>query len=151
MTNGQSICFNKELCALGNSLVVQGLGLGAFTAEDTGSIPLWGTKILQAELSSVTKKKKKKGGAFGCTFVFWPQLHTWVSRHGILFGDFESIMISCFKSNCFLVPIHDHPVKVHQHELIHAWIHQLIHQLIQQLIQQIIIECLKCDGLYVKC
>ena len=143
MTNGQSICFNKELCALGNSLVAQCLGLGAFTAEDTGSIPLWGMKI-QAELSSVTKKKKKKkkGGAFGCTFVFWPQLYTWVSRHGIFFGDFKSIRISCFKSNCFLVLIHGHSVKVHQH----AWIHPVM---FHQVIQEIITECLKCDGLYV--
>ena len=32
----------------GNSLAVQWLGLGAFTAEGTGSIPGWGTKKLQA-------------------------------------------------------------------------------------------------------
>ena len=33
---------------LGNSLVVQWLGLHAFTAEDLGSIPGQGTKIPQA-------------------------------------------------------------------------------------------------------
>ena len=32
----------------GNSLVVQWLGLHAFTAEGASSIPGWGTKILQA-------------------------------------------------------------------------------------------------------
>ena len=30
---------------IGNSLAVQWLGLGAFTAEGLGSIPVWGTKI----------------------------------------------------------------------------------------------------------
>ena len=33
---------------MGNSLAVQWLGLSAFTAEGSGSIPGWGTKILQA-------------------------------------------------------------------------------------------------------
>ena len=41
----------------GNSLVVQWLGLCAFTAGGQGSIPGWGTEILQAEWP----KKKKKG------------------------------------------------------------------------------------------
>lgn len=144
MTNGQSICFNKELCALGNSLVVQCLGLSAFTAEDTGSNPLRNEDPESWAEQCDQKKKKKKGGAFGCTFIFWPQLYAWVSRHGIFFGVFKSTMISCFKSNCFLVLIHEHPVKVHQH----AWIHPVM---FHQVIQEIIIECLKCDGLYVKC
>ena len=39
---------------LGNSLVVQWLGLSAFTAKGTGSIPGQGTKIPQA-----THQKKK--------------------------------------------------------------------------------------------
>ena len=34
---------------IGNSQAVQWLGLHAFTAEDPGSIPGRGTKILQAE------------------------------------------------------------------------------------------------------
>ena len=34
---------------LGNSLVVQWLELGAFTAKGVGSITGWGTKILQTE------------------------------------------------------------------------------------------------------
>ena len=33
---------------VGNSLVVQWLGLHTFTAEGAGSIPGWGTKIPQA-------------------------------------------------------------------------------------------------------
>ena len=41
----------------GNSLVVQLLGLCAFTAEDAGSIPRRGTKILQATWLSQKKKK----------------------------------------------------------------------------------------------
>ena len=39
---------------IGTSLVVQLLGLHAFTAEGPGSIPGWGTKILQA--AGVAKK-----------------------------------------------------------------------------------------------
>ena len=39
----------------GNSLVVQWLGLCAFTAKGTGSVPVWRTKIPQ-----VWPKKKKK-------------------------------------------------------------------------------------------
>ena len=38
--------------------MVQGLGLCAFTAEGPGSIPGWGTKILQAAWCSQKKKKK---------------------------------------------------------------------------------------------
>ena len=46
----------RVLCR--NSLSVQWLGLGAFTAGGLGSIPCWGTKIL-----TVTRHgKKKKGG-----------------------------------------------------------------------------------------
>ena len=41
---------------LGNSLLVQLLGLCAFTAEDVGSIPGRGTKVLQA----LQRGKKKK-------------------------------------------------------------------------------------------
>ena len=55
----------------GNSLVVQWLGLHAFTAKGRGSIPVLGTKILQATWCSQkflffekknnnVKKKKKK-------------------------------------------------------------------------------------------
>ena len=36
------------MARLGNSLAVQWLGLLTFTAEGTGSIPGWGTKIPQA-------------------------------------------------------------------------------------------------------
>ena len=47
--------------ALGISLSVQWLGLRAFTAEGTGSIPGRGTRFLQAAQRG--QKKKKKGGA----------------------------------------------------------------------------------------
>ena len=36
-----------KMSTLGNSLVVQWLGLHVLTAKDVGSIPSWGTKILQ--------------------------------------------------------------------------------------------------------
>ena len=35
------------MSTLGNCLVVQWLGLHVLTAKDVGSIPSWGTKILQ--------------------------------------------------------------------------------------------------------
>ena len=43
----------------GNSLVVQWLGLGAFTAEGLGSTPGWGTKIPQAARCNEKNKNKK--------------------------------------------------------------------------------------------
>ena len=45
----------------GNSLVVQWLGPCAFTAGGVGSIPGWGTKILQAAGHGQNKKQKKFG------------------------------------------------------------------------------------------
>ena len=45
---------------IGNSLVVQWLGLCAFTAEGQGSVPGQGTKIPQAKWHGQKKKKKKK-------------------------------------------------------------------------------------------
>ena len=48
---------------LGNSLVVQRLGLGTSTAGGTGSIPGWGTKISQAKIPQAMwgAVKEKKG------------------------------------------------------------------------------------------
>jgi len=43
-----------------NSLVVQWLGLGAFTAEGLCSIPGWGAKIPQAEWPKERKKGEKR-------------------------------------------------------------------------------------------
>ena len=42
---------------MGNSLALQWLGLGAFTAVCLGSIPGWGTKISQATRCSQKKKE----------------------------------------------------------------------------------------------
>ena len=44
----------------GNSLAVQWLGLGAFTAGAQGSIPGWGTKIPHDAQHSQTEKKKQQ-------------------------------------------------------------------------------------------
>ena len=49
-----------------NSLVVQWLGLGSFTAKGPGSIPGWGTKIPQAMQRGQKKKKSKTD----CHFLF---------------------------------------------------------------------------------
>ena len=47
---------------LQNSLVVQWLGLWAFTAEGLGWIPGWGSKIPQAAWSSRKKERERKEG-----------------------------------------------------------------------------------------
>ena len=52
-----------------NSLAVQWLGLCASTAGGLGSIPGWGTKILQAHGVTKKIKKKKKKGFPGGTVV----------------------------------------------------------------------------------
>ena len=46
---------------MGNSLVVQWLGLQASTAGDPGSIPGWETKIPQLRGTAKKLKRKKKG------------------------------------------------------------------------------------------
>ena len=48
--------YSAKMSWVGNSLAVQGLGFCAFAAKGAGSIPGWGTKILQA----VQPQKKKK-------------------------------------------------------------------------------------------
>ena len=48
-----------SFCAQGSSPAAQWLALCDFTAQGPGSIPGWGTKILQATQSSQKKKKKK--------------------------------------------------------------------------------------------
>ena len=44
----------------GNSLAVQWLGLHAFTAKGTGSVPGWGTKIPQASRGQKKQNKTKE-------------------------------------------------------------------------------------------
>ena len=58
LTSYKATFILKQL--LGNSLAVQWLGLGVFIAEDLGSIPGRGPKILQATWCMRPKKKKKK-------------------------------------------------------------------------------------------
>ena len=50
-----------------NSLVVQWLGLHAFTAEGAGSIPGRGTKIPQASQHGQKKKKRDSTQELGVT------------------------------------------------------------------------------------
>ena len=56
----------------GNSLVVQWLGLHAFTAEGLGSIPCWGTKIPQAVWCS---QKKKRIYVCICVYIYINTFH----------------------------------------------------------------------------
>ena len=49
---------------MGNSLAVQWLGLGTFTAKDSDLIPGQGTKLLQATWYGQIKKKKKTTHGF---------------------------------------------------------------------------------------
>ena len=53
-----TIIIKNLLCVAGNSLVVQWLGLRAFTAKGVGSVPGWEIKILQAMQYGQTEKKK---------------------------------------------------------------------------------------------
>ena len=55
----------------GTSLLVQWLRLSTSTAGGTGSIPGWGTKILQATQCSPKQKSKTQGSLFniaGCIY-----------------------------------------------------------------------------------
>ena len=58
----------KKKNSIGNSLVVRWLGLCAFAAEDPGSIPGRGTKVLQAVWC--VQKKKKKSVDLKCKSLF---------------------------------------------------------------------------------
>ena len=49
---------------LANTLAVQWLGLHAFPAEGQGSVPAWGTKIIQAALCSQIRKTNNLDLAF---------------------------------------------------------------------------------------
>ena len=51
--------FIKNIKPWRNSLVVQWLGLGAFTVMAPGSVPGWGTKILQAAQRGQKRKQNK--------------------------------------------------------------------------------------------
>ena len=53
-----------------NSLVVQSLGLCAFTAKGPGSIPGQGTKMSQARQCS-QKKEKKKWNSSSILLIYW--------------------------------------------------------------------------------
>ena len=62
----------------GNSLAVQWLGLGAFTAGAQGSIPGWGTKIPDVAQHSQTEGKKKLPEAWNSAAftVYYQLLHS---------------------------------------------------------------------------
>ena len=54
---------SREAGVSGTSLEVQWLGLSSFTAEGTGSVPAWGTKIPHA-MPCGQKKKNRLGFLF---------------------------------------------------------------------------------------
>ena len=54
---GKKIGLHKNLKLLGNSLEIQWLGFHACTAEGSGLIPGWGTKIPQAAQHSQKKEQ----------------------------------------------------------------------------------------------
>ena len=58
---------------VGNSPVVQWLGLSALTAGGPGSIPGPGTKIPQAMRCGKKKKKKKRETVIEGCIVYWKQ------------------------------------------------------------------------------
>ena len=76
---------------VGNSLAVQRLGLGAFTAVGPGSIPGQGTKILHA--AYCVQKKKKSKYIYICSYflgVFW-----WVA--------YPCLLMLSYNSSCTLL------------------------------------------------
>ena len=64
-------------------LIVHWLGLCIFTAEGPGSIPGWGTKILQSQSTAI--KKKKKAGLLRGRFSTFHEDPFSVSR--VQYGD----------------------------------------------------------------
>ena len=69
----------KLLCVAGNSLVVQWLGLHAFTAKDVGSVPGWEIKILQAMQYGQTEKIKKTFFFLLCARQLQVRMEQWES------------------------------------------------------------------------
>ena len=65
----------------GNSLVVQWLGLCAFTAGGTGSIPGWGTKISQDPIIDVGECVEKREPSYTVGGNV-----TWCSHYGKQYG-----------------------------------------------------------------
>ena len=70
---------SEEMRELGNSLVVQWLGLHAFTAKGMGSIPSQGTKIPQATWCGQNFKKTKKERNEGT--VYWDSFSNFIIAH----------------------------------------------------------------------
>ena len=55
--------YPAKMSRVGNSLAVQGLGLCASSAKGAGSVPSWGTKILQAVQPQKTKLSRISCGS----------------------------------------------------------------------------------------
>ena len=71
---GYKVKLNKQ--DPGNSLAVQWLVLCTFTAKSPGSIPGWGTKILQASRGSQKKKQGLDLGIISSTFSSNPKVNS---------------------------------------------------------------------------
>ena len=83
---------------MGNSLVVQWLRLGAFTAEGPGSIRGWGTKIPQATWWHSQKKKKKPiWQSLPFNWSIWPFTFNMIIN---MIG-FKSVILYFYLSRCF--------------------------------------------------
>ena len=78
-----------ETPSLGNSLVVQWLGLRALTAESLGSVPGWGTKILQAIQKNPKNQKTKTTPSFFFFFFNALGLHGHESLDPIILLAFQ--------------------------------------------------------------
>ena len=97
---------NKLLIAFGNSLAIQWLGLHAFAAGDMGSIPGWGTKILQVEQRGKRQTNKK----LLAVFIFLVLVILILARIETLKqqGPEPSFTIGCSQPLGFSYPISDH-------------------------------------------
>ena len=86
---------------IGNSLTVQWLGLGAFRAKNTGSVPGWGTKTLQASWHGQKKKK-----------FFFKALIQWIVLHLCHFLHRKGEML-CQRAYAFLIVMTITPIPLH--------------------------------------
>ena len=82
---------------MGTSLAVQGLGFSAFTAEGAGSVPGWGSKILQAAV----QEKKKRMTCWGARMLSWTHEHhlilfRFIQRTIVVFQYFKYIFFMLF-------------------------------------------------------
>ena len=88
----------KRKKTIGNSLAVQRLGLSVFTAVAPGSIPGWGTNILQAAWCG-QKNQTKTNQNKKLLYIGWINNKVYCIAQGTLYILWETIMEKNMKNN----------------------------------------------------